>query len=447
MMKRNMGSRRSPRRWPVAAALLAATALLTGPAVAGDYLLGPQDKLRLKVFEWRASRDEVFAWEALNDEYVVAADGTVSMPLLGGIRAAGLSPPEFAKTVSEQLAAEMQLGRLLDVAVEVVQFRPFYIVGQVAQPGEFPYRPGLTVLQALSIAGGLRTREEGLVRTDREIIAGRGEITLLSLSQTSLLIKKARLQAELGEAKAFQLPKELDAMSSDRTVAVLFAQEQLIFEARRENVATQVRALDDLRNFLDKEVTSLERQLELYDTQLELVEKELSGVSTLVGKGLAAAPREMSLSRLLAEIQGERLSTETAFYRANQEISRTEVSLLTLKNSHRNEVTTQLREVQVQLDELGAKADTALQLLHDSEDSGPRLLAMRNAAARAEPRFTIVRPDASGGVKEIAASENTEIQPGDTVKVVVPLPTFGPFGEDPEETEPRAGATTDGAAG
>ena len=54
----------------------------------------------------------------------------------------------------------MGLGRPPDVAVEVVQFRPFYIVGDVRPPASSPTGPGLTVLQALSIAGGLRTRAE-----------------------------------------------------------------------------------------------------------------------------------------------------------------------------------------------------------------------------------------------------------------------------------------------
>ncbi|RWK45824.1 MAG: sugar ABC transporter substrate-binding protein, partial [Mesorhizobium sp.] len=98
------------------------------------------------------------------------------------------------------------LARKPNTAVEIVQFRPFYVVGKVTQSGEFPYRPGLTVLQALSIAGGLRTREDRDARFEREVIQGQGDVSLLRLSEASLLARKARLEAELSHASDIQFP-------------------------------------------------------------------------------------------------------------------------------------------------------------------------------------------------------------------------------------------------
>lgn len=71
---------------------LAATAVWPLPASATEYLLGPQDKVRLKVYEWRASRDVIFEWTALNDSFVIAADGTLFLPFVGQIRAQGTAP-------------------------------------------------------------------------------------------------------------------------------------------------------------------------------------------------------------------------------------------------------------------------------------------------------------------------------------------------------------------
>ncbi|RVB29302.1 polysaccharide export protein, partial [Mesorhizobium sp. M7A.F.Ca.CA.001.16.1.1] len=186
------------RKWlvTVAAASLAAAACPL-PTVAAEYLLGPQDKVRLKVYEWRASRDVIFEWTALNDSFVVGADGTLFLPFVGQIRAQGTAPGDLARAIGDRLMQHMGLGRQPDVAVEIVQYRPFYIVGYVTQPGEFPYRPGLTVLQALGIAGGLRTREEDMSRLEREVIVGQGDVGLLALSNVSLLARKARLESEL----------------------------------------------------------------------------------------------------------------------------------------------------------------------------------------------------------------------------------------------------------
>lgn len=416
-------------------------ALVAGcPSVSGaaEYLLGPQDKVRLKIYEWRASRDVIFEWTALNDEFIVGAGGSLSLPFVGDIWAAGKTPGNLADEIGNRLKQHMGLGREPDVALEVVQFRPFYIVGHVTQPGEFPYRPGLTVLQALTIAGGLRTREEELSRLEREVIAGRGEIDLLSLNNVSLLARKARLEAELAGAREIGFPDSLLNLQGEASVAIVMEQERAIFATRKDGLETQVRALNDLKEFLIKELASLEKQLTFHDTQIELVQKELSGVTTLVKKGYSAAPREISLQRTLADVQSSRLSAETALLRTRQEISRTEISILQLRNSFSNEVTLALRETQAQLNETARKADTASQLLHESEISAPRLLAMRARAQQAEPVYTIVRPDGDGSI-EIPAKETTEVQPGDTIKVTIPLPEIPGLGLG--STTPSAGST------
>jgi protein involved in polysaccharide export with SLBB domain len=404
-----------------------------------DYLLGPQDKVRLKIYEWRASRDVIFEWTALNDEFIVGAEGSLALPFAGDIRAAGVTPRNLAREIGSRLQQQMGLGREPDVAVEVVQFRPFYIVGHVTQPGEFPYRPGLTVLQALTIAGGLRTREEDIARLEREVIAGRGEIGILSLNNVSLLARKARLEAELAGAKELAFPEQLLRLQSEGSASIMMEQERAIFAARKDGLETQVRALEDLKEFLVKELASLEKQLTFHDRQIELVQKELSGVTTLVKKGYSAAPRELGLQRTLADVQSSRLSAETALLRARQEISRTEISILQLNNTFSNEVTVALRETQAQFDETVRKVDTAAQLLHESEVSAPRLLALRAKAQRAKPIYTIMRPDGSRTI-ELQATEVTEVAPGDTIKVEIPLPEV-PGIELGSASSPFAGLT------
>ncbi|WP_099864339.1 polysaccharide biosynthesis/export family protein [Pararhizobium haloflavum] len=413
------------RRASRALALALSAAVLAGamPAAADEYELGPQDRIRLKIYEWRPSHDTIFEWTALNDQFTVAADGTLFLPFIGEIRAEGTLQGDLARTIAERLRNQMGLGRAPDVAVEIVQYRPFYIVGQVVQPGEFPYRPGLTVLQAVSIGGGLKSSEETASRLEREVIAVRGDLDLLSLSQIGLEARRARLQAELEDAPEIAFSEQLSALGQEPSIRMLMDQEQLIFEARRDGLATQVRALTELEAFLKEELTALEGQMVYYDKQIALVEKELSGVSALVSKGLAVAPREISLERSLTQAQSERLSASTSLMRARQEISRTQLAILELRNSRRNEVTVALRDTQAQLDELASRADTTVQLLHDSEVTAPRLLALRRQTERAEPTYTILRPGTEG-TTEIPAEESTALEPGDTVKVELPLPDY-----------------------
>ena len=77
-----------------------------------DYTLGSQDKLRLKVFEWRASRDEIFEWTAFNADYTVGQGGKISLPLIGDRVAAGKSPTELSQAIGQALQTRIGLLNL-----------------------------------------------------------------------------------------------------------------------------------------------------------------------------------------------------------------------------------------------------------------------------------------------------------------------------------------------
>jgi polysaccharide export outer membrane protein/exopolysaccharide production protein ExoF len=401
------------------ASALVAMAIAAPLSASERYRLGPQDQVRLKVYEWRASLDTIFEWTAMNDDFTVGANGSLSIPFVGSIQAEGLSPELLASVIAERLVSAMGLGRTPDVAVEVIKFRPFYVVGHVDGPGEYTYRPGLTVLQALSIAGGLRTREEDMARVEREVIAGQGEIGVLSLTHLSLLARRARLQAELAGADDVEAPQALTDGGPEEITGVMMEQERDLFAARRDGLETQLRAMTELRQFLQRETESLGKQLGFLDQEIESLDEELLTVMSLVERGLAPAPRQQALERSLLQVRGDRLAAETALLRARQESSRTDISILQLKSARASEVAGELREVELQLNEIERRTDTALNLLHESETLGPRLLALRWEAEQAEPTYTIVRPTESGSV-EIEATEATLVQPGDTVKIEIP---------------------------
>ena len=149
-----------------------------------DYRLGSLDKLRIKVTAWRPARAEVFSWKALDGAYSIGAAGTLSLPLLGEVSAAGATTAELASEIADRLKERIGLVESPDVSIEIIQFRPFYIVGHVEHPGEYPYRPGMNVLQALAIAGG-NMRISGQ-RLEREVIATTGEPNHLEAEKITL---------------------------------------------------------------------------------------------------------------------------------------------------------------------------------------------------------------------------------------------------------------------
>ncbi|MBU2083322.1 MAG: polysaccharide export protein [Alphaproteobacteria bacterium] len=110
------------------------------------YTLGTGDKLRINVF----------GQPELSGQFVVDGTGSISLPLIGQIAASGSSTQDLETTI----ATELSNGFLLEprVSVEVTNYRPFYILGEVGRPGEYPFNSGLTVLNAVAAAGGFTYR-------------------------------------------------------------------------------------------------------------------------------------------------------------------------------------------------------------------------------------------------------------------------------------------------
>ncbi|MDX3909288.1 MAG: polysaccharide biosynthesis/export family protein [Sphingobium sp.] len=111
-----------------------------------DYKLGAGDKVRMTVFNE----------PTLSGEFSVSADGALSLPLLGDVQAVGKAPAEIASLVQKRLAD----GYIRDpkVSIEVTAYRPFFILGEVKAPGQYPYASGLTVLNAVATAQGFTPR-------------------------------------------------------------------------------------------------------------------------------------------------------------------------------------------------------------------------------------------------------------------------------------------------
>lgn len=136
------------------------TFVTTGAAPVDEpYRLDAGDRLRVVVY----------GQDGLTNTYAVGAGGAITMPLIGSVPARGLTPAELAASVT----ARLKKGYLREphVAAEVESYRPFFILGEVAAPGQYPYVPRLTVESAVAIAGGFTPR------------AHRGGITLTRVGE------------------------------------------------------------------------------------------------------------------------------------------------------------------------------------------------------------------------------------------------------------------------
>lgn len=113
-----------------------------------DYLLGPGDRLRITVY----ANEENTTESTINDR------GTIATPVAGQMQAAGLTLSQFEGALTDRLKSNFL--RNPRIAIEITAYRPFYILGEVAKPGGYPYAPGLTVLGAVALGGGYSYRAD-----------------------------------------------------------------------------------------------------------------------------------------------------------------------------------------------------------------------------------------------------------------------------------------------
>jgi len=134
----------------------AANAMAAEPVGAPPYVLDAGDKLRVVVF----------GQDGLSNSYAVDAAGNITMPLIGAVSARA----QTTSGLSQSIAAKLRNGYIREphVAVEIEAYRPFFILGEVTAPGQYPYVANMTAETAIAIAGGFSPRAyKGTVQVTR----------------------------------------------------------------------------------------------------------------------------------------------------------------------------------------------------------------------------------------------------------------------------------------
>lgn len=126
--------------------------------IIGRYQLGSGDQIRVTVY----------GEEDLSGEFEIDGSGTIGLPLIGSVTIGGKILSAAQKQIAEQLAD----GFLINprVSIEVLNYRPFYILGEVKSPGSYPYVSGMTVLNAIALASGFTYRaSENKIEVTRRV--------------------------------------------------------------------------------------------------------------------------------------------------------------------------------------------------------------------------------------------------------------------------------------
>ena len=387
----------------------------------GEYLLGPRDKVRINIVEWRATLDEIHSWNAVNRVYVVAANGAITIPLVGRIRATGLNTSQLSDKISTKLQEKMDLATEPDTTVEVVEYRPFFILGLVDKPGEYAFRPGLTVLQALSISGGIqRSKKINAYSLERERINNEGTIRNLIRVLSMFEIRQLRLQSELDGKDELHIPLDVARDLRRSGFQAFVTRAMVAYKDHSVNRKVKLKGIVEKRKLVAKRITALKEQVKYKNQEIKLILIQRKKIRYLRKRKLVNNKERFRLMQLhtlalgsLSEIKVEQIEAENSYLDLSQKIEQARSEL-------KRNITTELEEIGSKIRQSAEELRTA-NILKKNILTNDTYISHQNSRDDAEKStnpiaYKIVRSK-NGILSEFDVTGGFHIRPGDVLKI------------------------------
>ncbi|MFQ6550854.1 polysaccharide biosynthesis/export family protein [Aestuariibius insulae] len=309
--------------------------------MAERYTVGAGDRLSVRVVIWEDTTRRYETWDAVSGEYVVQSGGYLMLPVAGRVDVAGQTTAELSDTIGGLLQTVVSFVQPPSTAVEVVQHRSFYVVGDVQQPGAYPAQPGLTVAQAIALAGGEAVRnldELGAIRD-----AGAMRDLQTSIARADYRI--ARLRAEIDGMDSPGFPSETQHPDGTDALLQIQAEEEAVFASRKAAIDLETEALEELKALLTSEIEGLEATMDRVDLQIESARENLENMESLADRGLARQPQIVDAQRRLFDLENQLQAQSNALYRAQQSIKEADRDAVALRTRRSTDAATELQRV------------------------------------------------------------------------------------------------------
>jgi exopolysaccharide production protein ExoF len=263
------------------------------------------------------------------------------------------------------------------------------------------------------------------MRLDREAISIKGDLRHLLKRYYQLAAHRARLNAELALRNDITFSDDLTRKAQeDPAVAELLSEERSFLSINVDALTKQIDSLVETRKLYGQEIETITRQINANKAQWKSVETELNDVKGLAGRGLSTNVRRMTLERLLSQIEMTEQGYQTLILHARQNISQTEQKIFDLKTDRDKKLSADLQRTRLDLEEVAVKLETSQSLMHEVQFMRPNLAS--SLADVVEGRSVTIGRMQDGKSVTIEAEENTELYPGDVLKLekgVIPMGT------------------------
>lgn len=397
-------------------ALFATAMLCSAPQARADYRLHVGDVVEISV----ARAPE------LKQRVPVQLDGSISFPMLGNLPIAGLTPSEAQARIQAILATKVFRQRISDgreneimidhdeVTATVVEYRPVYVNGDVSKPGEYSYRPLMTVRQAVALSGGyelMRYRMQNPVLESADL---RAEYETLWAEFAKEQAHVWRLKTELGEDKNLDRSNLKDLPLGQSTISEIVHVEAEQLKARQADYDSQKEFLQRAIALGQNQVGVLTEQQKQDDEGAQADIDELQRTMDLYGKGSLPSPRVADSRRAVLMSSTRKLQTSAQLMQIKQQQDDFTRQIGKLDAQRKMELLRELQDANLRLSEIRAKLQSTAEKLQYATIVKSQF--MRGSGS--EPQIAVIRIGEKGQ-QRILANEESELQPGDVVEVTL----------------------------
>ncbi|HEX2655047.1 MAG TPA: polysaccharide biosynthesis/export family protein [Xanthobacteraceae bacterium] len=390
--------------------------MLFPAAASAEYVLAPGDVLEISAVGLRDLRQTA----------TINLDGQAALPLIGPIKAAGLTLPEAREKIKELLPAKVFRRRNEDgrestvvlspdeISVTIAEYRPVYLDGDVAKPGALPFRAGLSVRQAISLAGGydamhFRGRDPFLESADF-----RAEYYSLwtNFAKEQALI--ARLKAELADQATLNREEFIETPITSSTSRQIEQIETQTLHARTDDFKKEMVHLNIALKQQDRRIAALTESQQKEQEGAQADAADLEDMRANFKKGVIPVMRMTEARRLTLFSATQSLQTTALLSQVEKEREETARSLQRVIDERRIKLLGELQEAEVRIETIRSRL----------QGVGDKLLytgLVKSQLIRGEgrkPDLQIHR-DANGQHMTFAVDEDTQLMPGDVVDVAL----------------------------
>ncbi|MER9651147.1 polysaccharide biosynthesis/export family protein [Mesorhizobium sp. M0199] len=414
--------------------------LSTAPGMPTGALFGVGDRLKVAFYErvdveedkWGGASSAlhgILQRPELSGEYIVQEDGTISMPLLGSIPVANRSTQQVQADLAEIF--NQLLGRTGLVNILPLERPPIYVLGPVKNPGSFKYAPGMTILHAIALAGGLDRAESEpwqKIEAVRETQKRSGAIDAL----LKLLARAAVLKAER-DGTAPTIPRQLLELAGATEAANLVNEQsdrrKAVATARKDRERANLRALEAAK----QDVVAYGR-MESLDKLVKLRQERVNSMRMLVDRKVLSMTVMDQIQSELSDAEQRRQDGLNQYASAKQRLASLESEVLRTRADLRNDLEVEIETMESQIEANVRELNVSEGVLYTLPVARVQFAKGANSAT-----YQIVRQSAAGPVS-IESVGMTLLQPGDLVNIIVgengprepagsPVPTSSPTSE------------------